>query len=196
MNPYLARLRSLESRKQAPSGTDKTDKTYPGRGFVGFVGAPGCPFFESGHGKSPEGSPFPAAPQRLHERRDDLRRVLDVLRGGCLDLVDHDRWHRAVADGERFLAEWAEQARQLGWTARDLFSLHEPPESPHPSYRRLSRYDATGLIWLLEGREVIALTADTAAIRWPSGSVTIYHKNNKPASGPLGDSPDDFQGPS
>jgi hypothetical protein len=41
---------------------------------------------------------------------------------------------------------------------------------------------------LLEGREVIALTADTAAIRWPSGSITVYRRNNKPALGSLGDS--------
>jgi hypothetical protein len=46
---------------------------------------------------------------------------------------------------------------------------------------------------LLEGREVIALTQDTAAIRWPSGTVTVYRKSNKPAFGPLGDSLEDFQ---
>jgi hypothetical protein len=74
-----------------------------------------------------------------------------------------------------------------------LFGLHTPPANPHPSYRRLSRYDETGLIWLLKGREVIALTAATAAIRWPSGSVTVYRKRNKPALGPPGDSLDDFK---
>jgi hypothetical protein len=51
----------------------------------------------------------------------------------------------------------------------------------------------TASIWLLEGREVIALTEETAAIRWPGGSVTIYRRNNKPAFGPLGDSLDDLQ---
>jgi hypothetical protein len=60
-------------------------------------------------------------------------------------------------------------------------------------YRRLSRYDETGLIWLLEGREVIAMTEETATIRRSSGSVTVYRKSNKPALGPLGDSLDDFQ---
>ena len=61
------------------------------------------------------------------------------------------------------------------------------------SYSRLSRYDETDLIWLLNGREVTALTADTAAIRSPSGSITVYRKNSKPAFGPLGDSLDDFE---
>ena len=53
----------------------------------------------------------------------------------------------------------------LGCTAHDLFGLHPVPQKPTPNYQRLSRYDETGLIWLLEGREVIALTGDTAAIR-------------------------------
>ncbi len=81
----------------------------------------------------------------------------------------------------------------LGWDSRDLFGLHTPPADPHPSYSRLSRYDETGLIWLLQGRPVIALTADTAAIESPrTGSVLTYRKHNKPALGPVGDSLDDF----
>jgi hypothetical protein len=60
----------------------------------------------------------------------------------------------------------------LGWTARDLFGLHRPPEKPHPSYSRLSRYDETGLIWLLQGREVVALTEATAAIQNPT-AITV-----------------------
>jgi hypothetical protein len=117
--------------------------------------------------------------------------VLDVLDSRCPEHVEHDRWRQAVEDAKRFLASWGEQAQELGWTSRDLFGLHKPPENPHPSYRRLSRYDETGLVWLLEGREVIALTSDTAAIRWASGTVTVYRKNNKPALGPVGDSLED-----
>jgi hypothetical protein len=49
------------------------------------------------------------------------------------------------------------------------------------------------LIWLLEGKEVIALTSDSATIRNSlTGNVTVYRKDNKPALGPLGDSLDDF----
>ena len=55
--------------------------------------------------------------------------------------------------------------------------LHTPPERPHPSYRRLSRYDCTGLIWLLEGRPVVALTAATAAIENPTGNITMYSRH-------------------
>src|SRR6516165_6736196 len=85
------------------------------------------------------------------------------------------------------------QAEALGWTTADLFGLHTPPERPHPSYRRLSRYDCTGLIWLLESRPVVALTDRTAAIENPTGSITVYRKHNKPALGPVGDSLDDLK---
>jgi hypothetical protein len=49
---------------------------------------------------------------------------------------------------------------------------------------RLSRYDVTGLCWLLEGRPVVALTADTAAIGNPTGNITTYRRFNKPSYGP------------
>jgi hypothetical protein len=65
-------------------------------------------------------------------------------------------------------------------------------ENPHPSFARLSRYDHTGLIWLLAGRLVIALTEATAAIQGASGTITIYRKHNKPGLGPVGDSLDDL----
>jgi hypothetical protein len=108
-------------------------------------------------------------------------------------LVEVERWRQCVRDGSKFLARWGEQAEALGWTSADLFGLHTVPDKPHPSYSRLSRYDATGLIWLLEGREVIALTEATASIRNPrTGNVTVYRKHNKPAYGPLGDSLDDL----
>jgi hypothetical protein len=120
-------------------------------------------------------------------------RVLAALDERCPDHIEPNRWQRAVEDSRCFLATWGERAQALGWTTGALFGLHTPPEGPHPGYRRLSRYDETGLIWLLEGREVIALTKDTADIRETSGSTTVYRKNNKPALGQVGDSLDDFR---
>jgi hypothetical protein len=50
------------------------------------------------------------------------------------------------------------------------------------------------LLWLLEGREVIALTESTAAIQNPdTGAITTYRRFNKPCYGPLGDSLDDLK---
>jgi len=110
--------------------------------------------------------------------------VFDVLERRCPDRIEVGCWQRAVEDGRGFLAQWGEQAAALGWTARDLFGLHTPPAKPAPNYRRLSRYDGTGLIWLLRGRHVVALTAGTAAIENPTHAVTIYRKNNKSALDP------------
>jgi hypothetical protein len=100
-----------------------------------------------------------------------------------LDIAD---WQIAIEDGGSFLRRWAEQAEALGWTARDLFGLAPAPDKAAANYRRLSRYDLTGLIWLLRGRPVAALTEATAAIQHPRGSVTTYRRHNKPALGPIG----------
>jgi hypothetical protein len=123
---------------------------------------------------------------------DRYGRVLTILESRRPDHVPADRWQAAVEDGRAFLTRWGEQAEALGWTPRDLFGLHMPPERPHPSYSRLSRYDEIGLIWLLRGREVIALTEATAVIQGSTGAITIYRRHNKPVLGPLGDSLDDF----
>jgi hypothetical protein len=61
------------------------------------------------------------------------------------------------------------------------------PAEPHPSFSRLGRHDLTGLVWLLQGRRVTALTADTASIWHPTGSITVFRKNNRPAYGLMGD---------
>jgi len=116
-----------------------------------------------------------------------------VLERRCPDHIEPNNWLQAVEDGRRFLGAWDEKAAVLGWTARGLFGLHQVPDSPKPTYRRLSRYDATGLIWLLRGRPVVALTANTAAIKNPTGAVTVYRRHNKPALGPLGDSLEDLR---
>ena len=93
----------------------------------------------------------------------------------------------------RFSPSGANRPGSLGWAPRDLFGLHAVPAAPHLSYRRLSRYDETGLVWLLRGRPVVALTESTAAIQNPTGNILTYRKHNKPALGPVGDSLDDLK---
>jgi hypothetical protein len=103
-------------------------------------------------------------------------RAHDVLREHRPQLIEESRWQQAIVDGETFLHVWGGQAAALGWTETDLFGLHRIPERPHPRYRRLSRYDQAGLIWLLQGRIVVALTASSAAIQNPTGNITTYSK--------------------
>jgi hypothetical protein len=142
---------------------------------------------------SPSLIPVDPAEQTPFGRLSRFCRTFSALEARCPDRVPTDRWQRAVEDGRAFLARWSDQARALGWTARDLFCLLSVPEHAKPSFNRLSRYDETGLIWLLDGRRVVALTENMAAIQSPSGNVTVYRKLNKPALGPVGDSLDDLQ---
>jgi hypothetical protein len=98
-----------------------------------------------------------------------------ALERRCPEFVEAVRWQQAVEDGRRFLASWGEQAHALGWTAGELFGLHTPPERPAANYSRLSRYDETGLAWLLRNRSVISLTETTAAIQGATAVLT-YRK--------------------
>ena len=117
--------------------------------------------------------------------------ALGVLRANCPACVPEDRWHQAIVDATVFIPKWGAQAQAFGWTERELFGLPDVPDRPRPSYQRLSRYDQTGLVWLLQGRRVVELTNDKAVIETATGTVS-YRRYNKPAVGPLGDSLDDF----
>lgn len=119
-------------------------------------------------------------------------RTFHELERRCPERVEFVRWQQGIADARVFLAGWSQQAEALGWTSSDLFGLHQIPDRPAANYQRLSRYDCTGLLWLLQGRPVVALTEATAAIQTVSGGILNYRKHNKPALGPVGDSLDDL----
>jgi hypothetical protein len=107
------------------------------------------------------------------------RKVFAFLQLKPPDRVPIERWQQAVRDGSKFFAVWGEKVQSLGWTSADLFALAPVPAKPHPSYSRLGRYDAIGLIWLLQGKRVTALTETAATIRNPrSGVVTVYRKHS------------------
>jgi hypothetical protein len=129
----------------------------------------------------------PASASGYGRTAPGLKEAFEALERRCPDHVEPRRWQQAVEDGRWFLAVWGEQADALGWTVEDLFGLHKPPAKPHPSYNRLSRYDATGLVWLLAGRRVTALTTRSAAVEAQSGAAVTYRRHYKPALGPLGD---------
>lgn len=107
-----------------------------------------------------------------HTRALPYGLILSTLCERCPTHVEPARWEQATKDGQRFLIQWGERAEALGWTARDLFGLHEVPTKPHATYQRLSRYDCTGLIWFLQGCPVVALTQATA-----TGTITTYRKH-------------------
>jgi hypothetical protein len=105
---------------------------------------------------------------------------LAALLAKCPAHVPEDRWQQAVADAGTFAPQWGAQAQAFGWTARELFGLHPVPGKPAGNYSRLSRLDDLGLIWLLRGRPVIAVTATEAVMRCSSGATLVYRRQNKP----------------
>jgi hypothetical protein len=173
MNRYLAKLQQIDPEAKLADG------------FVSFVSAPSSPNFEFQNSKN-------ATDVNRQNCQNPYGRVFEELRSGCPALVEVERWQKTIRDAQSFLATWGGQAYALGWTARELFGLHPVPAHPAPAFRRLSRYDSTGLIWLLQGRPVIALTETEAAIQ-SAGAVVVYRKHRKPALGPLGDCLDDME---
>jgi hypothetical protein len=83
---------------------------------------------------------------------------------------------RSTYDACRFLAQWGRSAEALGWDVRDLFGLLPASDKMVAGCRRLSRLELVGLIWLLRGRPVVALTATGATIRATSGSILTYSR--------------------
>jgi hypothetical protein len=182
MNPYLAKLRARSHEKRHPQEPSKPSKprvavvtrgdTTGKKGFEGFEG-------DGDRRSSGNEWASVAVKQTLSGR---FCRAFQHLESRCPDFIPNDRWQQAVEDGRRFLNKW-ERTAAVGWTPRDLFGLHKPPDQRHLLYRRLCRYDETGVLWLLQGRAVVALTDATAAIENPTGAITIYRKFDKPALG-------------
>jgi hypothetical protein len=152
----------------------------------------------------PVGHPPPATlVEAARAHRATLREMLErrlavkhydgpmaVLKSECPPGIESGRWRQAISDADTFLATWGEQAASIGWTAQDLFGLAEVPDRSGPNYQRLSRYDQTGLIWLLQGRSVVALTEDSAFIGTANGTLS-YRRHNNPGLG----STDDMEPP-
>jgi hypothetical protein len=71
-------------------------------------------------------------------------------------------WQQLVADAERFVVDWAQQAAALGWPGWELFGCHK--RAPW------GRIQGMGLVLLLHGDPLAALTASEAVIRRASGA--------------------------
>ena len=84
------------------------------------------------------------------------------------DWLSAEQWRGLLSDAENFLSRWGGAAHLLGWTSLDLFGVH--PIAP------AARFDVMGLIPILNGAEVLALTSQTATIRRLSGAIQTYHR--------------------
>ena len=71
-------------------------------------------------------------------------------------------WQQLITDAERFLEDWAQQAAALGWPDWELFGCHR--RAPW------GRIQGMGLVLMLHGDPLAALTASEAVIRRASGA--------------------------
>jgi hypothetical protein len=125
------------------------------------TGTTGTTIFEEGLNDECEGR----APAEWHAILAELEQR------SCSDWLSPDRWDAVLSDAENFLSRWGAAAHALGWTALDLFGVH--PTVP------AARFDVMGLVLLICGGEVIALTASSAAIRRRSGAVLTYRRGDQ-----------------
>ena len=72
-------------------------------------------------------------------------------------------------DAFAFLRDWAAQAHGLGWAGLDLFGVHR--------HAPLARYDCMGLVPVLNGCQVAALTEEGAVIGTGSGARQTFHRH-------------------
>jgi hypothetical protein len=77
-------------------------------------------------------------------------------------------WQQLVLDAEDFLGRWGAQAARLDWPAWELFGCHR--RAP------FGRIQGMGLVLLLRGRDLVALTADEAVIRTATGVHQTYRR--------------------
>jgi hypothetical protein len=80
-------------------------------------------------------------------------------------------WQQLIADAERFLDRWGEQAAAFGWRDWELFGCHR--RAPW------GRIQGMGLVLLLHGRELAALTAAEAVIRTRTGARQTYRRRHR-----------------
>jgi hypothetical protein len=87
--------------------------------------------------------------------------------------VSPKRWQLFVDDVGRFLdSPFCAVAAALGWGPYDLFGCDRD--------RPFARIDQTGLLWLLNGDKLVALTENSAIIESPSGARQTYRREPSP----------------
>jgi hypothetical protein len=85
--------------------------------------------------------------------------------------LPEQRWLTFIADCHCFIeAGWATRAAALGWRPLDLFGCDR--------LRPYARIDRAGLLWLLHGRKLIALTRGIAVIETSTGARQTYNRSS------------------
>jgi hypothetical protein len=84
-----------------------------------------------------------------------------------------ERWRRIVDAAGIFIDRWAAKAAGCGWSATDVFGCH--PSAPD------ARFDAMGLVLMLDRAEVVDVDPDGADLMARAGGVrTRYYRRPLP----------------
>ena len=87
-----------------------------------------------------------------------------------------DEWTTMLDDAVQFIKRWAEQADRLGWKSWEVWGV----SSSAPRYR----FDGMGLIPLLRGQKITALTVEAAVIEThTSNRLRFYRRPLDPLRG-------------
>ena len=86
------------------------------------------------------------------------------------------RWRELAGDALRLANDCGGRADALGWSVLDLFGCS-------PGFAR--RLDRDGVAVLLDGRAVLALTAEAATIGSPRGPPDVCRRRDKPGAVPI-----------
>lgn len=104
---------------------------------------------------------------------EGVRRLISMRCPGGVSAV---QWRRTQMDAAVFLETWAAQASALGWTVWDVFGANRT--------KPIERVDMAGLVVVINGRELAALTDITAVISTRTGAgLTYRRKRIEPAIG-------------
>ena len=97
--------------------------------------------------------------------------VADLLALSCPALCPAERWQTLREEAYTFLRDHAARAHELGWSVLDLFGVH--PVKPWV------RFDSMGLVPLLGGGRVTALSEAEAVIEKQSGARMTFRKRGQ-----------------
>ncbi len=97
--------------------------------------------------------------------------VADLLALSCPASCPAERWEALRENAFTFLRDHAARAHALRWTALGLFGVH--PEKPWV------RYDHMGLVAVLNGARVIALSDIEAVIEKPNGARATFRRRGQ-----------------
>jgi hypothetical protein len=177
MNRWRARLAELQSDASAPSAHVQNVQIVQK--------SPSVPTFERFERFERWPEPAPTAKNDTGTDAHEERGAIAEYDGGAprawaealarldpskpLGDVPPRRWLRFVDDCGHFIDDgWAPCAEALGWTSLDLFGCNRA--------KPFSRINHAGLLWLLNGRKLLALGPNAATIATASGGKLTFRK--------------------